>query len=135
MGPLPRIAVADRSELAKNMYQLLLGPLGGELIVRRRFEEVRPHFFRRPGVALGIFSSNVFGKKFDEIAARMIEDEPLKRAPKIFLCRENPAEEPWRERLQALPNAHVLVRPFHPDELSALVARILASERQRGERR
>lgn len=124
MGSPLRIIIADRSELAANMYRLLLGSLGAPLVVRRRFEEARPHFFRREGAALGIFNSNVFGKKFPEIVRRLMEDEPLRRGPKIFLCQESPAEEPWRKRLAALTNAHVVVRPFHPDELAGLVARL-----------
>lgn len=120
-----RIIIADRSGLAANMYRLLLGPMGAALVVRRRFEEARPHFFRREGEALGIFNSNVFGKKFPEIVKRLVADEPLRLAQKVFLCQGSPAEGPWRERLAALPNANVVIRPFHPDEFAELVRRIL----------
>ena len=126
MDGQPRIVIADRSELAANMYRLLLAPLGATLILRRRFEEARPHFFRREGVRLGVFNSNIFGKKFMEIVQRLIEDEPLRKASKLFICREVPAEEPWRERLAAIPNAKVITRPFHPDEFAALVKRLVA---------
>ena len=123
-----RIVIADRSELAGNLYRLLLSPIGAALVVRRRFEEARPHFFRRDKVHLGIFNSNIFGKKFEEIAKRFIEDEPLRMTAKIFICRESPAEEGWRRSLSRLPNATVIIRPFQPHELAALVSRLLAQE-------
>ena len=121
MDGLPRIVIADRSELAANLYRLLLEPLAVHVIVRRRFEEARPHFFRREKVALAIVNSNVFGKKFPEIVAHLAGDEPLVRLPKLFLCRENPAETAWRGELARLPGARVLVRPFHPDEFAEAV--------------
>lgn len=121
----PIIVIADRSELSSNMYALLLSPFKAQLIVRRRFEAARPFFFRREGVDLGIFSSNIFGKKFDELFRHLSEDEPVRRARKIFICRESPAEEEWREKLSLLRNSKVVSRPFHPDEFIALVRRSL----------
>jgi hypothetical protein len=121
----PRIVIADRSELAANIYELLLSPLGVSLVVRRRFEEARPHFFRREAVKLALFNSNVFGKKYPEIIKHLVEDEPLRSVQKIFICREIPAEVPWRERLLKLPNAQVIMRPFHPDEFVALVKKAI----------
>ena len=130
MARQPRIVIADRSELAGNLYRLLLAPIGATLVVRRRFEEARPHFFRREKVDLGIFNSNIFGKKFEEIAKKFVEDEPLSATAKIFICRESPAEEEWRKSLGGLPNTTVIVRPFHPDELAALVDRLVGQEWQ-----
>ena len=121
----PRIVIADRSELAANMYRLLLMPTGASLVVRRRFEEARPHFFRRENVKLAIFNSNIFGKKFAEILKRLVEDEPMRKVQKIFLCRDIPAELPWSERLGALPNSKAIVRPFHPDELLSMVEKLI----------
>ena len=128
MERLLRIVIADRSELAGNLYRLLLAPMGATLVVRKRFEEVRPHFFRRDKIDLGIFNSNIFGKKFEEITKRFFDDEPLKMAAKIFICRESPAEEEWRRDLSRIPNATVIIRPFHPHELAALVSRLLGQE-------
>lgn len=121
-----RVVIADRSELAANLYGLLLAPLGVELVVRKRFEEVRPFFFRRDGVKLGIFNSNIFGKKFDEIVHRIMEDEPIRNVKKIFICKENPAEEPCSDRLGHIPHANIVRKPFHPDEFLKLVERLLA---------
>lgn len=121
----PRIVIADRSELAGNLYRLLLSPIGAALVVRQRFEEARPHFFRRGKVDLGIFNSNIFGKKFEEIAKKFVEDESLRMTAKIFICRESAAEEGWRRNLDRLPNATVVIRPFYPQELASLVSRLL----------
>jgi hypothetical protein len=121
----PRIVIADRSELAGNLYRLLLSPIGATLVVKRRFEEARPHFFRRDGVDLGIFNSNIFGKKFEDIAAGLADVEALRGVHKIILCRATPSEEMWCRRLAALENTSVVMRPFHPDELVSLISRLL----------
>lgn len=128
MKGLFRIVVADRSQLAGNLYHLLLSPLGVSLIIRRRFEEARPHFFRQERVDLGIFNSNIFGKKFDEICRRLAEDRPLKDTPKIFICRAGDVEKTWHERLAGLSGAVVVRRPFHPNEFGSLVSRILGGQ-------
>ena len=122
----PRIVVADRSELAGNLYRLLLSPIGATLVVKRRFEEARPHFFRREGVDLGIINSNIFGKKFEEIVDELASIEVLRDVHKIVLCRATQSEDEWRERLAAIPNTSVIVRPFHPDELVSIVSRLLS---------
>ena len=125
MGRQRRIIIADRSELAGNMYKLLLDSIGANLIVRKRFEEARPHFFRREKTDLGIFNSNIFGKKFDEIYRRMGEAEPIVNAPKIFLCRDNIAEARMRDRISRIANSSIIIRPFHPDDFFDLVGRLL----------
>lgn len=111
-----RIIIADRSELAANLYRLLLAPLGAALIVRKKFEEARPHFFRHERVDLGIFNSNIFGKGFDEIYERIESAEPLIRIPKIFICRATPSENTMRKTLSKLENSTIVIRPFHPDD-------------------
>lgn len=125
MGEGTRIVIADRSELAENIYRLLLSPLGVTLICRHRFEEARPHFFRRESVKLAIFNSNIFGKKFQEIVKSILEDEPLRNVKKIFICKETPAESEWHDRLSKLVNSKIIRRPFHPDEFLALTRRIV----------
>ena len=123
MDGMVRILVVDRSELAANMYRLLLSSQGVSIIVRKRFEEARPHFYRREAPSLAIFNSNIFGKKFPEVLRHMSEEEPLRRVSKIFLCRESPHEEIWRESLEKLPNSRVMGRPFHPDEFADIVGK------------
>ena len=125
MGRQRRIIIADRSELAGNMYKLLLDSLGANLIIRKRFEEARPHFFRREKTDLGIFNSNIFGKKFEEIYRRMGEAEPIANTPKIFLCKDNIAEAKMRDRLSRVDNSSIMVRPFHPDDFFKLVGKLL----------
>lgn len=116
-----RIVIADRSELAGNLYRILLKSTGASLIVRRRFEEARPHFFRREAVHLAIFNSNIFGRKFPEIFKRLVEDEALKKVRKIFICRETASEAEWRDKLEKIQNSQVIIRPFHPDEFALIV--------------
>lgn len=129
MGEPKRIVIADHSELAANLYRLLLAPFGATLVIRKRFDEARPHFFRRETVSVAIFNSNIFGKKFDEIAKKIAEDIPVARVPKIFVCRDSEAEEGWRRHLEKLPNSTVVLRPFHPDELAGLVSKFMGRER------
>lgn len=129
--PAPfRIAIADRSELAANLYKLLFLELEPELVIRKRFEDIRPHFFRRERIDLGIINSNIFGKKFEEIFHRIIADAAVRDVPKIFILRANPAEDEWRERLKKLPGSVVSTRPFHPDEFLKLVQTMLEKGRK-----
>ena len=125
MGNFRRIIIADRSELAGNMYRLLLESIGATLIVRKRFEEVRPHFFRSEKTDLGIFNSNIFGKKFEEIARRIETSTPMLSVPKIFICKESIAEEKVRKRLGRIENSSIVIKPFHPDDFFDLVGRVL----------
>jgi len=122
-----RIVVADHSELAGNLYRLLLSPFGATLVVKRRFEEARPHFFRREGIDLGIFNSNIFGKKFEEIMAEFADLNELRSVHKIVLCRSTKSEDIWRDRLSAMPNTTVITRPFHPDEFVETVSDLLTN--------
>lgn len=120
-----RIIIADRSDLAANLYRLLLAPLGVALVVRKKFEEARPHFFRRERVDLGIFNSNIFGKGFDEIYERIESAEPLIRIPKIFICRATPSENAMRKTLSKLENSTIVIKPFHPDDFFKTVERLV----------
>ncbi len=117
-----RAIIVDRSLLAVNMYKLLLGPVVTTFLVAKRYEEARPWFFRRDRVDIAIFNSNTFGKKFEEYLGRFSHDEPLARIPKLFLCREK--EDAWVRKLKELPKSFVVMRPFHPDDLLALVERV-----------
>lgn len=120
-----RIIVVDRSELAANMYRLLLAGFDANLVVRKRFEEARPHFFRRDKIDLGIFNSNVFGKKIEEIIGHILNDEPISKVNKIFICKDSESDEDVAGRLSSVPNSCVIRRPFHPSELSDAVLKIL----------
>ena len=118
-----RAVVIDRSLLAVNMYRLLLKPLVTTFLVAKRYEEARPWFFRREKIAMAIVNSNTFGKKFEEYYRRFLQDEPLKEIPKIFLCRDK--ENDWQKKLMGLPNATIVMRPFHPDELLEIARRVM----------
>ncbi len=120
-----RIIIADRSELAANMYRLLLEPLEAELVIRKRFEEARPHFFRREKCDMAIINSNIFGKKFDDIVQGMLEAIPVGAVPKIFICKENEISGSHGKMLASVKKSWFLHKPFHPDELFELVGRLL----------
>lgn len=120
-----RILVLDRSVLAGNLYRLLFASMGVSVIVKRRFEDLCPIFSRRERVDLAIFNSNALGKKVDEICEVLTSEASLRRLEKIFLLKEGKDEGMWREKLNALPAARVFEKPFHPDEFSAEVRRIM----------
>ena len=120
-----RIVIADRSELAANLYRLLLSPLGVNLIVRKKFEDAAPNFSGRERIDLGIINSNVFGKRFEEIFQGIEEVLPLARVKKIFICKDGDSEKEIRKRLKELKNSTVVTRPFHPDEFLKLVKRTI----------
>lgn len=124
---IPHVIVIDRSILAVNMFHLLLAPFDVGLIAVKRFEEARPHFFRRERVDLAIINSNSFGKKFTEYLNHFCDDKPVAKVPKIFLCRDVQSEADWREVLTNVPHATVVVRPFHPLAFGDLVANIFTA--------
>jgi hypothetical protein len=121
-----RLVIADRSDLAANMYGLLLAPLDCELIARKRFEEVRPFYFRREKVDMGLFNSNIFGKKFNEIYEHLSKDEPLRFVKKIFILREDEEGSARRKMLAALPNTTIIYRPFYPADFFKVVGGLFA---------
>jgi DNA-binding response OmpR family regulator len=122
---LPRIVIADRSQLAANLYRLLLAEQAPSLIVRRRFEDASALFFGRELVHLGIFNTNTFGKKLETIVGRLRDEQQLRTPPKIVLASEGEIADGHGERFAGLANATILPRPFHPDEFKSLVARLL----------
>lgn len=121
----PRILIADRSELAGNIFRLLLSPLGATLIVSGKFEDVEIRLSRREAVNLVIFNSNTFRGRSDDIVERIMETEALKKAKKIFVCKDSDAERPLTGKLSRLPNSRVIIRPFCPDEFVELVRKLL----------
>lgn len=132
MDDRPQIVIVDRSELAKNIYRLLLKPVDAVLIIRCRIDKIVLNFLRGGRVGLVIFNSNIFPKKFDEIVTRFLGDELFQKTQKIFICRKDLSENDWRKRFSALPNAIVVDRPFHPDELKALVTKCLGFRKRAG---
>jgi hypothetical protein len=124
----PKIVVADRSELAGNLYRLLFAPFGAIVVVRRRFEDVFPLFHRKERIDIAIFNSNIFGNKFEETLSAFRADSCLNKAKKVFLCGDIGSEAPWHEKLSSINNSCIILRPFHPDELAAAVRRMLSEK-------
>lgn len=125
MASQPRIVIVDRSQLAGNMYRLLLSPLEPAIALFRRFEDARPRLAGRERCDLALISAQTFGKRSEEICAALEQEEALRRLRKLFLVSEGEEGMALRERLGRLPNAAIVARPFHPDELLALIRREL----------
>jgi hypothetical protein len=120
-----RIIIVDKSELAGNLYGILFAPLNARIIVKKRFQDAAPYFFRREKIDLGIFNSNIFGKKFEEIHKNIVNAEPLLITPKIFLTKDTPSDRQISEILKGIEKSEVMIRPFHPDGLYAIIERLL----------
>ncbi len=125
MAPQPRIVIIDRSQLAGNMFRLLLAPLQPAIAIFRRFEDARPRLAGRERCDLALVSTQTFGKRVEEICTALEEEEGLRRVRKLFLVPEGDEGMALRERLGSFPNAGVVTRPFHPDELLELIRREL----------
>ena len=119
-----KLVIADHSTLAANIYRLLFFPLSADLVIRKKFEETRPFFFRREKIDIAIFNSNIFGKKFEEIINQFEEVDPLKKMKKIFICKPS-KDGQLEKRIKHLENSTIVKRPFHPDELYEVVGRLL----------
>lgn len=129
MAQQPRIVIIDRSQLAGNMYRLLLSPLMPAIALFRRFEDARPRFAGRERVDLALISTQTFGKRGEDICTALEREEELRRVRKLFLIPEGDEGMALRKRLGSLPNAAIVARPFHPDELLALIQRELEVRR------
>lgn len=58
MASQPRIVIVDRSQLAGNMYRLLLSPLEPAIALFRRFEDARPRLAGRERCDLALISAD-----------------------------------------------------------------------------
>lgn len=125
MNQAHSIIVVDKSELASNLYRLLLKFTGAALIVRKRYEDVENLFLRKTSIDLAIFNSNAFGKKFSDILKKIIEVEIIRKTKKIFILRDNATEKLWANRIAHIPNSTMVIRPFHPDELKDTINELL----------
>lgn len=126
MNALPRIIIADRSELAKNLYQLLFAPLCASITVEKRLEALLATAKRGNGPDLIIINSNVLGKKAHDAFSQISGNDKLSGLKKIFICKDGANDASFREGLGKLKNSKVIIRPFHPDEFVKLVKKYLS---------
>ncbi|PIU55126.1 MAG: hypothetical protein COS89_08225 [Deltaproteobacteria bacterium CG07_land_8_20_14_0_80_38_7] len=118
-----KIAIIDKSNLASNVYKLLLHNEATFLTSASKYSEIRELFFKRAKIDLIIFNSNTFGKKFDETYKTILKDTPVSKIHKLFICKES--ENIWHSKLSNLPLSEILVRPFHPNDFISAVNKIL----------
>ncbi len=118
-----KIVVIDQSRLAINMYRLLLKEEKVNFLVANNYIDARPWFFKPGRIDLVIINSNIFGSKIEKIFEQLIADEPLIKLPKIFIYQEK--DEQLKTRLENMPKAHLLQRPFHPDEFMKISLKLL----------
>jgi CheY-like chemotaxis protein len=124
----PRVIAVDRSVLAANMYQLLLRPFGVNVVNASSLADLREALRRFRGADLIVISSNVMADRLERAADIFKKNELISKAAKIFLLRENEANEGWDRRLSDIPRTELMTKPFHPDHFILRVKRILALE-------
>lgn len=117
-----RIAIADRSVLAHNIYETLLRPGGFSLFPYQTLKEMKEHLHFDWGIHLLLISSNTFGKYFDQHYAWLQKERGPKQTPKIFLCE--PDETKWAKALKKLPHSRILWKPFYPPDLGKEIQKI-----------
>lgn len=118
----------DKSMLAANMYQLLLGPIGITVINAQSLQNLKAVLGRVRSADLVLINSNVLSGIMDRAGEMVRDDERLAEVPKIFLCRDAELEKGWDAGLSVLPKTEVVARPFHPDEFATHVKKLLAVE-------
>ena len=112
-----KVLVADRSELASNIYKLLLSPLDLTPVVCKCSEEARRLLALKKDFELAIFNSNTFNKDLSLISSLDIK--------KIVICKDSDAE--LQANLKKINNVFVVYKPFHPDEFISVIKKTLAS--------
>ncbi|MBI4124441.1 MAG: hypothetical protein HY609_04980 [Deltaproteobacteria bacterium] len=117
-----RIAIADRSVLAHNVYETLLKPEGYSLFPYQTLKELKEHLHFDWGIQLLLVSSNTFGKYFDQHYKWFLKEKGPCRTAKIFLCETG--EKKWAGALKKLPKSQIVWKPFYPPELEEKISRI-----------
>lgn len=119
MKNIRRAAIADKSRLAHNVYEMILRPLGFSLFPFRTLTELKENLDWKWNLSLFLVSSNVFGRHFEKHLEWFQKEKVLQAIPKIFLC--DGGEKKCQILLKKLSNSHIVVRPFHPKEFEEKV--------------
>lgn len=114
-----RIAIADRSALAHNVYQILLKPLGFSLFPYKTIKALRENLNWKWEPGLFLISTNTFSSPLEKYLDWFLKEKRMGAIPKVFLCEEE-EEKIWLS-LKKLPNSSLLKKPFYPPELMKIV--------------
>ena len=117
-----RVAIADRSVLAHNVYQMLLKPLGLSLFPFKTLKDLKENFNRKWNLNLLLINSNTFGHYFEKHMEWFLNENNIQKTPKFFLCESG--EKKILSGLKKLPNSFILAKPFYPSEFEKKVAHL-----------
>lgn len=117
-----RIAIADRSYLSHNIYEMLLKPLGYSLFCFKTLKELKENLDDKLGCLAFLINSNTFGNHFDRHFLWLEKDPMIREIHKIFLCQQG--EKKFRLKLKKISNSRLIDKPFHPTELGKMLGKI-----------
>ena len=126
MAGAPTVLIADRSQLAANIYRLVLAPLGVNILIRQRCVDALAHLRTGAGVDLMIVNTNSLGPAQLDAVLGLFSDQRAARVKKIFIAGDSKAEERLCSQLEKLAMATFVARPFLPDDLLNVVRQRLA---------
>lgn len=122
-----RIAVIDRSVLARNLYHLLLKPQGFSLFSFATLHEFRRHFNGSFRLNALLINSNALGKNPEGHLEWLALDPRARSLPVVFVCEKK--ENKILSRLKKAANGAFLYRPFEPAHLGEKIRAALKERR------
>ena len=121
-----RIAIADRSALAHNVYKMLLKPLGFSLFHYKTLRDLKENLNFKWGCDCFLINSNTFGNHLDRHFEWFKKEPSLESIHKIFLCE--PAEKKIQSQLKVLPHSHFVLKPFYPASLEETLNAVMSDK-------
>ncbi|MDO8526363.1 MAG: hypothetical protein Q7T03_01600 [Deltaproteobacteria bacterium] len=110
-----RIAIADRSILAHNVYKTILKPLGFSIFHYKTLKELKENHNFKWGCPFFLINTNTFGNHFERHLEWMQKEPGMVAVQKIFLC--GALEKNIQSHLKKLPRSQLLLKPFFPETL------------------
>ena len=104
------IAIVDRSVLSHNLFRLVLKPKGFSCYCVETLEQLKKLLSKKTTVK-GIFVN------VESEASWWRQEGAFVSIPKIFFCNE----EKQKEMFSKIPSSCVLLKPFHPSEVTLVV--------------
>lgn len=115
-----RVAIADRSLLAHNIYRMILKPFDFSLFFYKTLRDLKESSIAKQGPIL-LINTNTFGKYFETHVEWLKKDPAVSGHEKIFLCDDNGAET---SALKKIPQSRCLLKPFDPQTLKEVLQKI-----------